>query len=507
MIVSELETSRPLRLAVTGASKAYGTVQALKSADFELRAGEVMGLVGENGAGKSTLVKIICGVTRRDGGTIEVDGASVDLGSTVRAEQAGIAVVQQELSVVPSLTVAENIFLGQPSAPRIYGRRGIGKLARSHLEIVGLDHLDPHSPADRLSVAERQMLEIARVVSRNAQIIMLDEPTASLSDEDIARVRSVVLRLASEGRSVVYITHRLGEIFDFVDRVTVFRDGESQPPVNVTELAPDELVGRMLGRPLEQMFPSKASSFGECALEVRDLSTNGLPDPLSISVRRGEILGLAGQLGSGAPELLRGISGTQPAEYSELTVDGVPVRVRNPSEALKRGIAYCSGDRKYDGFFASRSVAENLTAPALASVSRLGLLSRRSERRLAERLGTLMQVVTGRMQARISTLSGGNQQKVVLGKWLGTEPRVLLIDEPTRGVDVGARAEIYGHLRRLAEEGLAIIFASSDMHEVEGLADSIVTFYRGRIVATHDAIEVNQEQLILEITHPVGSAA
>lgn len=492
------------RIRVSGLSKSYGAVHALQSADFELAAGEVMALVGENGAGKSTFVKILCGFAHRDEGLIEVDGVAVDLGDPRQAEHAGLAVVQQELSVVGSLSVAENVFLGRPDSARFYTRRALVAAAEPFLDVVGLGHLDPRREAGTLPVAERQLVEIARVVSRDAKVVLLDEPTASLSDDDIVRVKAVVRRLSREGRSVVYITHRLGEVFDLAHRVTVFRDGKSLAPVLVSETTPEALIQSMLGRSLARMFPPRATALGATVFTVSDLVTAGLSSPASLSLRRGEIHGLAGQVGSGAAGFLRGLSGTQAAAANEVKVDDVPVRIRSPRESLKQGIAYCSGDRKYDGFFGGRTVADNLTAPAIVAVSPSGVIRRALERRLSTRLAGLVNFDPHRLRNRVETLSGGNQQKVVLGKWLGVNPRVLLIDEPTRGVDVGARAEIYRQLRSLTESGLTILFASSDMQEIHGLADTVTTWYRGAPVASYQGSVVMYDQLTRDITKPAG---
>lgn len=493
-------------LVASDVAKSFGEVVALESADFELRRSEVMGLVGENGAGKSTFVKILCGMYRRDRGTIRIDGEEVVLGSTTRAERAGIAVVQQELSIVPTLSVAENIFLGQPEARGVMTRKWLLREAGAHLDHVGLD-VDPLGIAGDLPLAERQMVEIARVVARDAGMILLDEPTAALADDDIARVHEVVRRLAAAGRSVVYITHRLGEVFEVANRVTVFRDGRSQPPAEVADIDGDELITRMLGRRLSQMFPPRAAAVGDVVLEVSDFLTEGLVAPASLTVRRGEIVGLAGQLGSGATELLRGISGTQPREAGRVLVDGAESDINSPAGALANGVAYCSGDRKFDGFFANRRVLENFTAPGLERITPRNLLSRRLEHRLASSLAGMVSFDTARLRHRVSTLSGGNQQKVTVGKWLGVRPNVLLIDEPTRGVDVGARAEIYQTLRNLADDGLAVVFATSEMHEVLGLADSIVTFFRGRQIAGYVGAEATQAALIRDITHPADAEA
>ena len=488
-----------IRLWAEGLSKSFGEVVALENADFNLRSGEIMALVGENGAGKSTFVKILCGIYRRDSGVVSVEGKTVDLGTTRRAERAGIAVVQQELSVVPTLSVAENTLLGQPSARYLMSKRQMANQAKSYLDTVELD-VDPSRLAGELPLAEQQMLEIARVVSREAGVILLDEPTAALSDDDIVRVKKVVLNLAADGRSVVYITHRLGEVFDLADRVTVFRDGRSQDPADVADIDNEELITRMLGRPLVQMFPPRSAGIGDPILEILDLQTEGVNEPVNLQVRKGEILGLAGQLGSGISAILRGASGTQPVRSGVITLDGVEREIRSPAEALANGVAYCSGDRKHDGFFSSRRVTENFTAPGIKQITPMGFLNRRSERRLSSTLASLVSFDRGRLRHRVETLSGGNQQKVTVGKWLGARPQVLLIDEPTRGVDVGARAEVYRSVRELADGGLAVIFASSEMHEIQGLSDSIITFFRGRAVASYRAGEVDHAALIRDIT-------
>jgi len=485
---------------MTGISKAYGTIQALDAVDFELDVGEVMALVGENGAGKSTLVKILAGLVRPDSGEIVLADQSVAAGSALR--HAGIAVVQQELSLVPTLSAAENVFLGHPRSGAVQTPRALIRRARPYLEQVGLGDIDPSIPAANLVVAEQQLVEVARLLARDARILILDEPTAALSDTEIARVKHVVRSLVAESRSVIYITHRLGEVFELADRVTVFRNGRSQEAVPVRELTSDQLVERMLGRPLENLFPPRGRGAGDAVAVVRGLTGPALAAPVDLQARRGEIVGLAGQVGSGASALLQLLAGARVAVGGEIEIDGQVRRVDSPRAAKALGIAYCSGDRKHDGLFGIRSVSENLTSPALPKVSIAGFLSPLRERGLAGSLADYFRVDRRRLASRAATLSGGNQQKVALGKWLGIEPRLLLVDEPTRGVDVGARAEIYGHLRRLADEGLAIVFASSDSQEVLGLADSIITFYRGTEVSRYEAGAIDEVTLTRDITHP-----
>jgi ribose transport system ATP-binding protein/rhamnose transport system ATP-binding protein len=488
-------------LRISGLSKSYGAIQALDAVDFQLDVGEVMALVGENGAGKSTLVKILAGLVRPDSGEIVLEGRAIAAGSALR--HAGIAVVQQELSLVPTMSAAENVFLGHPRARAIETPGGRVGRARPYLEQVGLGHIDASLPAAALVVAEQQLVEVARLLARDARILILDEPTAALSDTEIARVKGVVRSLIAENRSVIYITHRLGEVFELADRVTVFRNGRSQAAVAVSDLTADQLVERMLGRPLENLFPPRGPGVGEAVAVIRGVLGPGLAAPVEFEARRGEIVGLAGQVGSGASALLQLLAGARVATSGALMMDGHAHRVDSPRAAKALGVAYCSGDRKLDGLFGIRSVTENLTAPALPRVSMAGFLSPLRERGLAGSLADYFRIDRRRLASRAATLSGGNQQKVALGKWLGIEPRLLLVDEPTRGVDVGARAEIYGHLRRLANEGLAIVFASSDSQEVLGLADSIITFYRGTEVSRYEAGAIDDVTLTRDITHPV----
>lgn len=490
----------PPLLRIESLSKAYGSIQALDAIDFELRSGEVMALVGENGAGKSTLVKILAGLIRPDSGSIRLAGSDVGTGRTLRT--AGIAVVQQELSLVPTMSAAENVFLGHPDSRFVQTPADLSRRARPFLEQVGLGDIDPLMTVSRFAVAEQQLIEIARLLARDARILILDEPTAALSDAEITRVREVVRRLASERRSVIYITHRLGEVFDLADRVTVFRNGRSQEPVTVESITPAQLIEHMLGRSLANLYPSRLEVSGEPVAVVRGFVGPGLEAPVDVQARAGEIVGLAGQVGSGASALLQLMAGRHPSTSGEIVLDGEPRTVASPRAAKGMGIAYCSGDRKLDGLFGIRSVTENLSAPALERVSVAGFLSPLRERDLAASLADFFQLDRRRLGSRTATLSGGNQQKVALGKWLGIEPRLLLVDEPTRGVDVGARAEIYGHLRRLADDGLAIIFASSDTQEILGLADTVISFYRGREVARYAAETLNDVTLVRDITHP-----
>jgi ribose transport system ATP-binding protein len=489
-----------LLLSATGLRRSFGAVRALDGVDFELRPGEVMALLGENGAGKSTLVKILAGLDASSAGTIVVAGEPCELSTPAKSRAAGIAVVQQELSLVPSLSAVENVFLGSAFGGA-WSRRRLARCAAPHLQAVGLPERDWLRPVEELSVAERQLIEISRLIARDARILIFDEPTAALSDVEIERVMEVVRRLTAAGHGVVYVTHRLREVFELADRATVMRAGRSQAPLDVRRTTMDELVERMLGRSLTDMYPPRAAARGPERLKVRGLLAPGLTRPVDLTAHRGEIVGLAGQLGSGAPAVLRAIAGVTREHDGTIELDGEPVRTPTIRRALALGIAYCSSDRKRDGIFAHRSVRDNLTAPAVERVSPHGWYSRRRAQRLACRLAETFQINADRLAAPVGTLSGGNQQKVALGKWLGLTPKVLLVEEPTRGVDVGARAEIYAQIRSLADEGLTVLFASSDLPETVGLADTILTLYRGEVVRVADAAELTESQLMMDVTH------
>ena len=490
-------------LQLQSVSKSFGSIRALDHVDFEVRSGEVMALVGENGAGKSTLVKILAGMYSPDEGRISLAGRDVEFSGAIQSEHARIAVVQQELSLIPTLSIADNIFLGDTRRGWRTAPRALARDAAPFLVQVGLQDLDPLSRVERLSVAERQLVEVARLLARNAKVLIFDEPTAALADREIERVKAVVRALQYQGRSVIYVTHRLAEVFDLANRVTVFRDGRSNPPVATGDITLDELISMMLGGTLAALFPDRPDRApGEVVLEVRNLLTQGLAEPVDLEVRAGEIVGLAGQLGSGASDTLRAIAGHEPRVSGSVTLGGRPVRSDSPVAAIRSGIGYSSSDRKRDGIFLQRTVVENLTSPSLGLVSTAGWLRRRAERAMSHRIAGTFTIDRARLRSPAGALSGGNQQKVAVGKWTGSRPRVLLVDEPTRGVDVGARAEIYSHLRSIATDGMGIVIASSDTQEVLGIADTVVAYFRGAQVSVRDRTDTDSRRLTREITHP-----
>jgi ribose transport system ATP-binding protein len=496
-----MNATEPFRLEATGISKSYGAVSALVDANLTLRPGEVMALLGENGAGKSTIVKIICGLVSPDEGTIRIDGQEVELHTVAASQAAGIAVVHQEFTTVGSLTVAENLVLGQQEAPRWWSPRKLDSHARAILARVGLEDLDPSTPVDKLSLAEMQLVEIARVLAKDAKIVIFDEPTAALSDAEIERVLLVVKRLAAEGRSIIYVTHRLGEVFEIADQVAIFRNGRSQPPQDVGDLTVDSVVTMMIGRELGDLYPPRAQSLGEVVLRTRDLRVAGTRGVVDIELRGGEILGLTGQLGSGTTQIMEALAGTGHVLEGSVELEGAELDLRGRRRGIRSGVAYCSPDRKRDGIFKGMSIRHNLSSPWLRRVSALGVVNRRKETADAVRDASHFAIDRTRMHALVGNLSGGNQQKVAVGKWLGIQPRVLLVEEPTRGVDVGARAEIYAQIRRLSESGVGVIVSSSDTNEVLGLADTVATFYRGRQTAMKPAVEWTEPELVREVMH------
>lgn len=490
------------RLLIEGASKTYGAVRALNDVRFELRPGEVMALLGENGAGKSTIVKIISGLIRPDPGvSIQIDGDDIDISSSALSQAAGIAVVQQEYSTVGAMTVAENLVLGQNTAPLWWNGRRLREHAREILSRVGLQDLDPGTLVEELSVAEMQLIEIARVLARDAKIVIFDEPTAALSDAEITRVLDVVKGLASEGRSIIYVTHRLGEVFQIADRVTVFRNGRSEDPRPVSELDVEQVIALMIGRQLGHMYPDRSAGIADTVVKIDGLQTANLKNAIDLEIRRGEIVGITGQLGSGTHSLMQALAGIETVIAGRVTLHGKAVNLKNRNRGIKAGVAYCSADRKKNGIFGGISIRRNLSSPWLDHVSKFGIVQGRAEAKKAKESAGQFAIDIKRMSSSVGTLSGGNQQKVAVGKWIGIAPKLLLVEEPTRGVDVGARAEIYRQLRKLCDEGVAIVVSSSDTNEVFGFCDTIATFYKGEQTNIRSWDEWTEAELVREVMH------
>ena len=424
-------------LRLTDISRHYGAIQALKSANFEIGRGEVMGLVGENGAGKSTMVKIIGGFDTGFTGEYFYDGAVRHFNSPTAAEHVGISIAQQELSLIPTMSVAENIFLAGDGVPQVASRKTLAKMAAPFLEEVGLGHVDPLRPTTRLSIGEQHLVEVARLIAHNPQVLILDEPTAALGETDSIRILDMVNRLKENGKSVIYVSHRMDEIFKICDRITVLRDGESQPPRAAAEMDVNSLVEMMLGFELGDMYPArKPITREQPVLKVRDFWPDGIIEPISFEVYPGEILGLAGQLGSGTSEILGAMAGSTKTRGGTLSYKGEDFLPTRPKDTIRRGIAYCSEDRKHDGLFLGRPIMENLSAPSLETISNRGFLKGAKEIAATTENAVKFTVDPKRLPQEAGVLSGGNQQKVALGKWLSISPEVILVNEPTRGVDV-----------------------------------------------------------------------
>ena len=490
-------------LKISQVSRTFGAIQALKEANFEINEGEIMGLVGENGAGKSTLVKIISGFDPGFKGSYQIIGKEVKFETPSQAEESGIAIAQQELSLIPNMSVAENIFLTGAKVKKFATLNTLAKMARPYLDQVGLTEVDPTTRINLLSVGEQHLVEVARLISREAKILILDEPTAALGEAESRRILEMVERLAANGKSIIYVSHRLDEIFKITKRITILRDGVSQGIQETKDIDVNKLVEIMLGRELANMFPSKADHISDDPkLEVKELWPDGVLEPVSFSAFKGEILGLSGQLGSGAGEVLASIAGALQSRSGSLTLNGETFLPKSPSHAIKKKIAYCSSDRKKDGLFLGRPIFENLTSPALGAISKYGFNFGSSEDNYSRNLAKEFLIDVKRMHDESGLLSGGNQQKVALGKWLSIKPDVLLVNEPTRGVDVGAKSEIYQRMRELAARGITIIFASTDIQEITYLPDRVITFYRGMMIDEHRLEKIKTPLILKEITDP-----
>ena len=464
-------------------SKSFAGLRALNRVSFDLRAGEVHALVGENGAGKSTFIKIVTGAEQPDAGTIAIAGTVVPHLDPHVSRDLGIAAIYQQPSLFPHLTVAENIAL---SLERGTLWRRIDRAARRRRAAELLDRLgaavDPGAQVAALTMPEQQVVEIAKALGADARIVIMDEPTASLSEREVERLFGVIARLRAHAVGIIYISHRLEEIAAIADRITVLRDGETIATRAAADVSRGELIRMMVGRELDAVFPKRAVAAGEIALEVKRLSNRrtGVHD-VSFSVRRGEILGIAGLVGSGRTQLAETIFGLTPADAGEILVKGRPVRIGSPSDAIALGIGYLPEDRRQHGVVLEMSIAANASLANLASVSRGGLIDRVAEDTAARRYAERFRIKAPSVAAEVGSLSGGNQQKVALARWLATGPAVLVLDEPTQGVDVGSKAEIHALMQALAAEGLAVIMISSELPEILGMSDRIAVMHAGTI--------------------------
>jgi rhamnose transport system ATP-binding protein len=494
-------------LVLTDIRKSFGGIRALDGVSFELQPGEVHALVGENGAGKSTLIKIITGALQADGGTLAVDGQVLTANDPVISRSLGIAAIYQQPALFPDLSVAENIALGLE--PTGWWRRVRWRVrrqrARELLARVGAD-IDPDAAVQRLTMPEQQLVEIARALGAQARVLIMDEPTASLSDREVERLLRVMRELRGQDVGIVYISHRLDELFQIADRVTVLRDGRSLGTRPMTGVDRAELIRLMVGREISSASPRRVVPPGDTILELAGVGcrTSGVHD-VSLSVRAGEILGLAGLVGAGRTELARVLFGLSPADAGTIKLHGRPVVIDSPARAVQLGLAYAPEDRRRHGVILDLPVAANVTLAILDRVARFGWLDFARERAVTETFVRRLGIKTASIREPVGNLSGGNQQKVAVARWLATEPAVLILDEPTQGVDVAAKAEIHRLMNELAGRGLALLMISSDLPEVLTVSDRIAVMHRGTVVATIDHAGASQEQVLaMALGHSSG---
>ena len=487
-------------MRMRGVGKAFPGVKALDGVDFELRVGEVMALVGENGAGKSTLLKILAGVYQPDEGEISVAGNRVEISDPQVSQSLNIAMIHQELNLAEHLSVAENVFVGREPRTKlgfVDFRRMNGETRKLFEESLRTGDIDPRVEVRRLSIAQKQLVEIARALSLEADVIVMDEPTSSLSESEVKVLLELVSRLREGGLAVIYVSHRLDEIFEVGDRVTILRDGKLVGVRSTKETSPDEVVRMMVGRELEDLYgEAEETQSSEAGFEVRDLVLPGASEGIGFRVRAGEIVGLSGLMGAGRTELARAIFGADPVDGGAVLVEGEEVPLGSPGKAIEAGIGYVPEDRKLQGLFLGMSVRENVTAASTRHAGRGGFIRFREDRRLAEEAREQFKIRAASVEQSVRDLSGGNRQKVVLAKWLAVGPKVLILDEPTRGVDVGGKAEIYGLIRQMARQGMALVVISSELPEVLGISDRVLVMRQGMMVGELSGSEANEERVM-----------
>lgn len=481
-------------------TKAFPGVKALTDVDLSVHAGEVHAIVGENGAGKSTLMKILAGVHSPDQGTVALNGEQVRFGSPLEAKAHGIGMVYQEINLVPDLSVAENIGLGDmPSTSGLVKRKALQKRAQEVLDELGT-RIDPQELVGRLSVSQQQLVEIAKIYARQPRIVVLDEPTSSLSQHEAAALFTVIEHMRTNGIAIIYISHRLREVLEISDRVTVLRDGRMIDCLDTAGLTPKEMITLMVGRDLDEVFPKREVEIGDPVLEVRGLTRLGVYEDISLTVRSGEIVGLAGLVGAGRTEIARAIFGLDRFDSGAVLIDGEEAVIRSPKSAVRAGIAYVPEDRKRDGVALSLTVKDNISLPVLHQVTKLGWVLRRPERELSQQKAEDLYVSPPAIDRKVVTFSGGNQQKVVLAKWLATNPKVLILDEPTRGVDVGAKSDIHTIIGELASEGVAVLMISSELPEVLAVSDRVYVLHEGRLTAELSRDQADEESVMIAAT-------
>ncbi len=486
-----------MNIEMTGIMKSFGTNQVLNNAGFFLRDGEVHALMGENGAGKSTLMKILTGVYTRDGGIVKVNGQEVHYSNPQEAEAAGIVFIYQELNVMFDLTVEENLFMGKEITKSfgICDKKAMRAKAEEVLERMGVS-IPVDTVMSDLSVGQQQMIEICKALLVDAKVIIMDEPTAALTQSETAALFEVIENLRKRGVSIVYISHRMEEIFELCDRITVLRDGQYIDTCEIKDITMDDVVKMMIGREIGERYPSRNHSVGKTVFEVKGLSRKGAFNDVSFTVGAGEVLGVSGLMGAGRTEIMQAVFGYLPADSGEILIDGQPVKIKNPMDAMKAGIGFITEDRKVEGLMLDKTIRENIALANLGTISGSGVISKAKEKSLISRGIEEFKIRCFGTEHECGNLSGGNQQKVVLAKWIYTEPKILILDEPTRGVDIGAKKEIYNVINDMARKGVAIIMVSSELPEILGMSDRVMVVREGDVRGILDIENASQESIM-----------
>lgn len=483
-------------LEARGIRKVFPGTVALDNVSFELRQGEIHALMGENGAGKSTFLKIVTGALHPDQGEIFLNGKPVRLQSPVDARRMGVAIVHQELSLFPDISVMENILVGQaPSKMGFMRTRKMQEISRAYLERFHVN-FSPTEIVKNLSVSQQQIVEIVKALVTDADVYIFDEPTSALSVEDAARLFEVLKDLKAQGKGIIYVSHKFDEIFRLSDRITVLRDGSLIGTVEAAKTDADEVIRMMVGRSLERIYPEKGTPSRQTLLKVDNLNAGSKCRNVSFDLRRGEILGVFGLVGSGRTEIMRALSGVDPRMSGDIFLDGEKVRIQTVQDAMSHGLYYLTEDRKEQGLFLKMSIRDNVTVTHLDALSKRGFLLRNRARELASTVMRDLRVKAKDDDQLVGSLSGGNQQKVMIGKWISRNPRVLILDEPTRGIDVGAKAEIHQLLRKLANDGIGVIVISSELPEIVGLSDRVLVVHNGTVAGVLDGSQLNDETIM-----------
>ncbi len=479
-----------------GVTKSFGGVHALKGCDIKVQEASVHAVIGENGAGKSTLMKILSGIYTRDAGEIKIFGQSVKLGNPRESMDLGIGIIYQEFSLVPDLTVAENMFLDNlKQGGSLFDQSRLNALAKKALDDFGFD-LDPKKLVGDLPVAWQQILEISKALAHKTRILILDEPTAVLAGPEVDRLFSILERLRADGVTIIYISHRLEELFRISDAITVIKDGQTVVTLDPKKTTPDEVISSMVGRPLSDMYPKRRATIGKELFRVEHLSRKGVLEDVNFDIREGEVVGMAGLMGSGRTEVLRAIFGFDRPSVRKVFIGGKETEIPNPKKSIRAGIGFVPEDRKRQGLVLKMPIVENMTMANLESVTKAGVFDKKKEAALAEKYRNDLNIRMGSPANPVESLSGGNQQKVVLAKWIHTDSKILFMDEPTRGVDVGAKVEIYNQINSLAEAGYGILMVSSELPELIGVCDRILVMSDGRLAGMVSGEDMTEEKIM-----------